>query len=137
METINEFQAYNNNIKKTNSITLKSKLILSNKKIKYKKQYLHCDSIQNNNDTCEMTGISRINSINLINTTSNKRPKWRVSFAPKFKLINYIYYDPQEAIFKEENKNEKKNKIINEEIDKTKVNRDTDKVTSLCTCILI
>ena len=141
MESISKLQ--NEDIPKKNSIiSLKSKLNLSNQKLKYKKQYLRFDSIQKNNDTCEMTGISRINSINPttstpLSTSRNKKPKGRVSFAPKFRLISYIYYDPREVIHKEENKDENINKIINEEIEIIKDKEDYDKVITLCSCILI
>ena len=69
------------------TIKLKSQLSLSNIKLKYKKKYVHLDSYNKNNETCEMTGISRINSINPSNTplstSPNRRPKGRLSFASK------------------------------------------------------
>ena len=108
MEPIKEYQSYESSLKKSNSLTLKSKLYASNQRLKYKKQYLRLNSIQkNNNEACEMTGISRINSINHLATSSSssprKKPKGRVSFAPKFRLVNYVYYDPKEIICKNEN----------------------------------
>ena len=150
METITEFQSYENNLKKSNTLSLKSHLSLTNRKSKYKKKFLHLDSIsKNNNEICEMSGISRINSINQtgtsLSTSPNKKP--RVSFAPKFRLINYVYYDPREAIQKiEETSNEKKdednkNKTINININTnhSNIKEANDKVNlqCQCTCILM
>ena len=145
MEPIKEYQSYESSLKKSNSLTLKSKLYASNQRLKYKKQYLRLNSIQkNNNEACEMTGISRINSINHLATSSSssprKKPKGRVSFAPKFRLINYIYYDPKETLYKGENEKEKekKDEIGKEELIKNQQNKETkDKVTLQCTCLLM
>ena len=144
MEPINEYQSYDENLHKSNSLTLKSKLYISNQKLKYKKQYLRFDSYQKNNEVCETTGISRINSINRLATSSSssprKKPKGRVSFAPKFRLINYIYYDPKETLYKGENEKEKekKDEIGKEELIKNQQNKETkDKVTLQCTCLLM
>ena len=124
-------------------MTLKSHLYLSNLKHKNKKQYYHLDSLQKSNETCERTGISRVNSVNNIALSScnspNKKPKGRVTFAPKFRLINYIYYDPRETVSKEENKIDDKDesnkeiKIINN----LQKNKAGDKVTCQCTCLLM
>ena len=139
MESIPELQINSNNLQKRKNLTLRSFLDLSNQKSKYKKQYLHLDSLQKNNDTCEVTGISRINSITPnnapISTTPNKRPKFTVSFAPRFRFINYIYYDPEEPIYKEENKNQE---TIKEENEKNDINKNqTEKINLQCTCYLI
>ena len=143
MESIKEYQSYESSLKKSNSLTLKSKLYTSNQKLKYKKQYIQFDSIQkNNNETCEMTGISRINTINHQSTSSSscqrKKLKGRVSFAPKFRLINYIYYDPKETLYKGEKEKEKKDEIKKEELIKNQQNKEAkDKDTFQCTCLLM
>ena len=145
MEPINEYQSYDENLHKSNSLTLKSKLYISNQKLKYKKKYLRFDSYQKNNEVCETTGISRINSINRLATSSSssprKKPKGRVSFAPKFRLVNYVYYDPKEIICKNENENEnekkdeaKKDELMNNNY---QTNETKDKVTLQCTCLLM
>ena len=141
METITEYQSYEKNLKKTHTLTLRSHLSLSNQKYKYKKSYLRLDSFQKNNDTCEMTGISRINSINptpstpLSTSPNSKKPKGRVSFAPRFRLINYVYYDPRETIHKsEENKIEEKKSEDEEKIYSRPKNESDDKVNIQCQC---
>ena len=111
MESITKFQAYQENLEKNNVKSLKSHLILSNQKFKYqnyitKKQYLHSDSYKKSNESGDITGISRISSMTPSSSqlqVTNKKPKGRVSFAPKYRLINYIYYDPKEVILKGEN----------------------------------
>ena len=145
MNSITEYESCSGNkLKKTNTLTLKSHLSLNNLKSKYKKNHLRSESFQKYNETCEQTGISRINSINQTNTplstSPNKRPKGRVCFAPKFRLINYIYYNPNEIIHKEENEDEKKEikteaKINNEQ--NRQVREATDKVDFQCTCLLM
>ena len=147
METVSEYNNTNENVLKRNTtLTLRSQLSLSNQKKKYKNNYLHLNSLQKNTiDTCETTGISRINSINPsnipISIASNKKPKGRVAFAPKFRLINYVYYDPKETILKvEENnfkgkKEEKKEDKL--ELDKKQNIEANDKVIEQCTCLLM
>ena len=143
MEPINEYQSYESNLHKSNSLTLKSKLYISNQKLKYKKQYLRLDSYQKNNEVCEATGISRINSINPLATSSSaspsRKPKGRVSFAPKFRLVNYVYYDPKEIICKEETENEKKDEPKKDKSmnNNQQTNETKDKVTLQCTCLLM
>ena len=142
MEPITEFQTYENNIKKNKNLTLKSQLYLFNNKLKSKKRYMHLDSYHKNNETCEMSGTSRINSISNSNTplstSPNKKAKGRVSFAPKYKLISYVYYNPNENIIKEENKDD--NKDEKEDKEKAEINhknKTTDKVAFQCTCLII
>ena len=118
MESITESHINKCDLTKSKILLLKNQLSPSNQKIKYKKKYLHLDSIQTNNDICEMTKISRINSINTnvipFSSSPNKRPKWRVSFAPRYKFITYINYDPKDIVLKEKSKKENKG-IIKEE----------------------
>ena len=146
MESITKFQAYQENSEKNNVKSLKSHLILSNQKFKYqnyitKKQYLHSDSYKKSNESEDMTGISRISSMTPSSSqlqVTNKKPKGRVSFAPKYRLINYIYYDPKEVILKEENNIIKEEEIKKDEnIDIHKKNELTDKVAFQCTCSLM
>ena len=144
MESISENQSLENILKKSKTLNLKKQLSLSNQKTKYKKQFLRLNSYQKNNDTCEMTGISRINSINPANTpqssSPSKRPKGRVAFAPNFRLINYVYFDPKDKVVKEEKIEEKDEKIDEgEKEDNTKREKieANDKVISLCTCLLM
>ena len=141
MEPIIEYESSNKKLKKTHTLTLNSHLSLLNLKSKYKKQYLRINSFQRNNDTCEQTGISRINSINQTNTSlsasPNKRPKGRVSFAPKFRLINYVYYNPNEIIHKGETEDEN-NKIRTEvKMNNAQKRESTDQVAFQCTCLLM
>ena len=144
MDSISENQSFENIVKKNKTLNLKKQLSLSNQKTKYKKQFLRLDSYKKNNDTCEMTGISRINSINPTNTpksmSPSKRPKGRVAFAPNFRLINYIYFDPKDKVLKEEKIEEMDEKIdkgekeFNDNMKKIQAN---DKVTFQCTCLLM
>ena len=144
MESISENQSFENILKKSKTLNLKKQLSLSNQKTKYKKQFIRLDSYQKNNDTCEMTGISWINSINPANTpkssSPNKRPKGRVAFAPNFRLINYVYFDPKDKVVKEEKIEEKDEKMDDGEKEdnsrKEKIEAN-DKVTFQCTCHLM
>ena len=144
MESISENQSFENILKKSKTLNLKKQLSVINQKTKYKKQFLHLDSLQKINDPCEMTGISRINSINQTNTPKStspfKRPKGRVAFAPNFRLINYVYFDPKDKVLKEEKIEEKDEKIDEgekEDNDKNKKIEANDQVTFQCTCLLM
>ena len=147
MESITESQKNKNELPKSKLLSLKSQLELSNQKFKYKKQYLRLDSFQKNNDASETTRISRIDSNNTnilsLSTPANKRHKWRVSFAPKYRFINYIYYNPNDIIFKEATKSENKG-IIKEEKEEEKESvknrqkiEELDKVNFHCSCSLM
>ena len=154
METIKEYQSYETRIKQYNTLTLKSKLYLS-KQIKNQKQYfLQMDSLHKTytnkinkanktNDTCEITGASNVNSISntglSIPTSPTKKFKGRVNFAPRYKLVNYIYYDPRETVCKEVKKEEIKeesNKSIKID-DNVKKKEEEDKNICLCSCLIM
>ena len=60
---------------------------------------------------------------------SNKKPKRNVSFAPNYRLIKYINYNPKEAILK--------NNVNNEENDEKNEKKKEDNIVCFhCTCIL-
>ena len=145
METIKEYQSNEIILKKTNTLTLKSQLSLCNQQLKYKnyyrKQFLKSDSYKKSNDTCENSGLSRINSI--INSSSQrqsastKKPKRTVSFAPRFRLINYIYYDPNEEIHKDVINVIKEEDKKDESSNKKEKREANDKVQTQCTCSIM
>ena len=148
MESVTESQINKSDLSKPNILTFKYQLSLSNKKLQYKKQYLRLDSFHKNNDTCEMTRISKQNSINTNNlplsTYPNKRQKLRVSFTP---FINYIDYDPKDIIFKKKIKGENKEIIkekkkkerekVKESIKYKPRNEKSNLVNFQCTCFLM
>ena len=146
METIKEYQSYESRIKEYNSLSLKSKLYLSKKnKIKNQKQYfIHLNSIHKTN-TCEITSGSQINSISNLglsfstSTSSKKKLKGRVNFAPRYRFIDYIYYDPRETIRKEEKQNEIKEEVKKEEkiYDNLHKKEEEDKIVCNCICSIM
>ena len=144
MESVTESQINKSDLPKPKILTFKYQLSLSNKKLQYKNQYFRLDSLQKNNDTSEMTGISKKNSINTNNiplsTSPNKRPKWRVSFTP---FVDYIDYDPNDIIFKEKIKSQN-TEIIKVEKKKERKsikykpkNENSNQVNFQCTCFLM
>lgn len=145
MEVIKENQSNENVLRKTSTLTLKSQLSLSNQKLKYKsyykKQSLKSDSYKKNNETCETSDLSRINSIK--NSSSQrqsatyKKPKRTVSFAPRYRFINYVYYDPGEEIHKDANNAIKEEDKKDESSNKHGKKEANDKVQFQCTCSLM
>ena len=145
MEVIKEYQSNENALRKTNTLTLKSQLSLSNQKLKYKsyykKQFLKSDSYKKNNETCETSDLSRINSIK--NSSSQrqsatyKKRKRTVSFAPRYRFINYVYYDPGEEIHKDANNAIKEEDKKDESSNKHGKKEANDKVQFQCTCSLM
>ena len=147
MESFTEEITNENKLKKTNTLTLKSCLSLSNQKLKTKnyytkKSYFHTDSYKKGSESGEYAGLTRINSMTASGVsqlpTTNKKPKGRVCFAPKYRLIDYVYYNPNSVIIKEENN------IINEEEVKKDENNDVrqkneakDKVEAQCSCFVM
>ena len=133
-------------LQKSSTLPLYTNLILPTQKSKYKeKKLFRFNSIQKNNETSENTCLTRVNTINRSNlqlvTVSGKKPKGRVAFAPKYRLINYIDFDPKESILKtnninniNSNKDEENNEKEKNEKNKKKEPND---VTFQCTCILI
>ena len=145
MEVIKENQSNENVLRKTSTLTLKSQLSLSNQKLKYKsyykKQFLKSDSYKKNNETCENSDLSRINSIKNSSSqrqsASYKKPKRTVSFAPRYRFINYVYYDPGEEIHKDANNAIKEEDKKDESSNKLGKKEANDKVQFQCTCSLM
>ena len=60
---------------------------------------------------------------------SKKKPKRKVCFAPNYRLIKYINYNPKESILK--------NNVNNEENDENNEKKKEDNTVCFhCTCIL-
>ena len=145
MEVIIESQNNGNVLRKTNTLTLKSQLSLSNQKLKYKsyykKQFLKSDSYKKSSETCENSGLSRLNSINNSSSqrqsASYKKPKRTVSFAPRYRFINYVYYDPGEEIHKDVINVIKEEDKKDESSYKQGKREANDKVQTQCTCSLM
>ena len=145
MEVITEYQSNENTLRKTNTLTLKSQLSLSNQKLKYKsyykKQFFKSDSYKKSNETCENSGLSRINSINNSSSqrhsASYKKPKRTVSFAPRYRFIDYVYYDPGEQIHKDVINAIKEEDKKDESSSKQEKREANDKVQTQCTCSLM
>ena len=126
MEEIDKFKTPEKTLQKTNSLPLYTTLFLYNQKSKYKKKISRFDSLNKNQETSET--LTRINSINPSNIQSiSERPKRRVSFAPSYKLVSYINFNPNQSIFKTNDKDEE----INGK------NEETNTVCLHCTCIII
>ena len=91
---------------------------------------------------CALGAMPHIPNRNAVNKSSspNKRPKGRVAFAPNFRLINYVYFDPKDKVVKEEKIEEKDEKMDDGEKEdnsrKEKIEAN-DKVTFQCTCHLM
>ena len=132
---IQEFKEFKTpeKIVQRNSVPLYSTIFLSNLKSKYKiKKICTFNSLSKNNESTETSGLTRINSNNFSNiqlvSLSNRKQKKKVSFAPPYRLVNYIYFDPKKSVF---NNNEGEN----EENDGKK--NETNAVCAHCTCIII
>ena len=143
METINEYQI-TEYIKKSSTIASKSRLKLSKLKLKCKskKKFDHSNSLQTTNKTREDTSISRINSINpsseYLAASPSQKHKKIVTFVPNFRLINYVYYNPNDVIHEEEKQKEKENEQkIKEREDVPKKKVTNDKVTFQCSCVIM
>ena len=135
-------------LQKSSTLPLYTNVILPTQKSKCKeKKLLRFNSIQKINETSENSCLTRVNTMNRSNlqlvTVSGKKPKGRVSFAPKYRLINYIDFDPKESVLKTNNINnindnkeeENKEKEKNEKNEKNK-KKELNNVTFQCTCIL-
>jgi len=133
----NQFQTPIKTLRRSSTLPSYTALLLSNPKSKYKsKKLLRFNSIQKINESSETSNLTRINSINrsnkqLVSATMNK-PKGRVTFAPNFRLIKYIDFNPNESILKN-NFNFRET----EEIKEINERKEEDKVVCLqCTCII-
>ena len=135
-------------LQKSSTLPLYTNVILPTQKSKCKeKKLLHFNNIQKINETSENSCLTRVNTMNRSNlqlvTVSGKKPKGRVSFAPKYRLINYIDFDPKESVLKTNNINninsnkeeENKEKEKNEKNEKNK-KKELNNVAFQCTCIL-
>ena len=135
-------------LQKSSTLPLYTNVILPTQKSKCKeKKLLHFNNIQKINETSENSCLTRVNTMNRSNlqlvTVSGKKPKGRVSFAPKYRLINYIDFDPKESVLKTNNINninsnkdeENKEKDKNEKNEKIK-KKELNNVAFQCTCIL-
>ena len=138
MENTNQF-ATPIKIRRSVTLPLYTALLLSNPKSKYKnKKFFRFNSLQKINESSDNSNLTRINSISrsnnqLITTTSNtRRSKGRVTFAPNFRLIKYIDFNPSESVFKN-NINLKETEGINEIKEKKE---EENEVCLFCTCII-
>ena len=133
MENVQEYKNSEKNIKRSSTLPLYSTLLLSNPKSKYKTKKLYrVNSLQKINESSENSGLTRINSM-ISNTqlvlVSNKKPKRKVCFAPNYRLIKYINYNPKEAILK--------NNVNNEENNENNEKKKEDNTVCFhCTCML-
>ena len=128
MEVIDKFKTPEKNLVRTTSLPLYSTLLLSNQKSKYKRKISRINSIQKINESSETSGLTRINSINRSNTQLiSEKSKRKVSFAPSYRLVSYVDFNPNKPIFKTNDKNEENNGKNNE----------TNTVCLHCTCILL
>ena len=133
MENEQEYKNSEKNIKRSSTLPLYSTLLLSNPKSKYKTKKLYrVNSLQKINESSENSGLTRINSM-ISNTqlvlVSNKKPKRKVCFAPNYRLIKYINYNPKEAILK--------NNVNNEENNENNEKKKEDNTVCFhCTCML-
>ena len=143
MKDINELETQEKNIKRNNSLPLYTLLLNQNQKSKYRnKKLYHCGSLQKINENSEISGLTRINTMNRsngqINSISAKKQKGKVTFAPKYRLINYIEFDPKDSILNNTNikidneQNEKK-----EQYERNKIKNEENIVCFHCSCILI
>ena len=127
MEVINKFKTPEKTLERTSSLPLYSTLLLSNQKPKYKRKISRINSIQKINESTETSGLTRINSINRSNNQLiSERSKRRVTFAPSYKLVSYVNFNPNQSIFKTNDKTGENNEKSNE----------TNTVCLHCTCIL-
>ena len=127
MEVINKFKTPEKTLERTSSLPLYSTLLLSNQKSKYKRKISRINSIQKINESTETSGLTRINSINRSNNQLiSERSKRRVTFAPSYKLVSYVNFNPNQSIFKTNDKTGENNEKSNE----------TNTVCLHCTCIL-
>ena len=137
MEKNHEEQNKEKSLKRSGTLPIYTYLMLSNPKSKYKqKKLFHCNSLQKKNENSVNSGLTRVNTLNYSNTqliqVSGKKPKGRVNFAPKYRLVDYINYNPTESIYKKDNKSEE---IIKNE-NNTKKKEIENKTNCNCACIL-
>ena len=127
MEVIDKFKTPEKNLVRTTSLPLYSTLLLSNQKSKYKRKISRINSIQKINESSETSGLTRINSINRSNNQLiSERSKRRVTFAPSYRLVSYVNFNPNQSILKTNDKTGENNEKSNE----------TNTVCLHCTCIL-
>ena len=127
MEVIDKFKTPEKNLVRTTSLPLYSTLLLSNQKSKYKRKISRINSIQKINESSETSGLTRINSINRSNNQLiSERSKRRVTFAPSYRLVSYVNFNPNQSILKTNEKTGENNEKSNE----------TNTVCLHCTCIL-
>ena len=133
MENIEEFKEFKTpeKIVQRNSLPLYSTLFLSNLKSKYKIKKIYRFNSLSKNESTDISGLTRINSNTFSNiqlvSISNRKPKKKVSFAPSYRLVNYIYFDPKKSVFNNNDDNEENDERKNE----------TNAVCAHCTCIII
>lgn len=130
VQSIQEFKTPEKILQRNSSLPLYSTLFLSNLKSKYKiKKIFRINSLQKNNESTEASGLTRINSNNFSNgqlvSVSDRKSKKKVSFAPNYRLVNFIYFDPKKSVF---------NNNDNEDNDGKK--NESNMVCSHCTCII-
>ena len=119
-------------IKRSSTLPLYSPLLLLSQKAKYKAKKLYNYNINHKiNENSDTSGLTQINTINHSNaqiiSLTGKKPKGRVTFAPSYRLINYIDYNPRESIHKKDNnQNQMNEQNLNE----------PNTVCFHCTCIL-
>lgn len=132
MEDTNNFHTPIKPKNKSITLPLYSNIILTEKSKYKQKKLCRVYSLPKINENSETSGLTRVNTLNKSNaqiiSVSGKKPKMKVSFAPSHKLINYIYYNPKESIFKtnDNNENEEKNQP-----------NEQNTVCLHCTCIII
>ena len=145
MKNINKYESPIKVVKRIPTSAFNSPILLLNKKWNYKNRvFNHCNSLQTINESSEISGLTRINSMNRSNprlpSLLSKKTKGRVTFAPSYRLIKIIDYNPKEIINgdnnnnKNNNKNNYKNENKNKKYDKK---YEQNSVCIQCTCILI
>ena len=131
-----ELETQAKTIKRSSTLPLYSPLLLLNQKTKYKnKKIYHYNSSQKINENSETSGLTRINTNNHSNaqiiSLKGKKPKGRVTFAPSYRLINYINYNPKDSI----HINDKNNNNNQNQRNAQKLN-EANTVCIHCTCIV-
>ena len=127
MEVIDKFKTPEKTLERTTSLPLYTTLLLSNQKSKYKRKISRINSIQKINESSETSGLTRINSINRSNNQLiSERSKRRVTFAPSYRLVSYVNFNPNQSILKTNDKTGENNEK----------SKETNTVCLHCTCIL-
>ena len=126
-----ELETQDKAIKRSSTLPLYPPILQLNQKTKYKSKTLyHYNNNRRINENSDNSGLTQINTVNHSNaqiiSLYAKKPKARVTFAPSYRLIKYIDYNPGESIHNNYKKNNKQNNRINE----------PNTVCLHCTCIL-